>query len=185
MAICFPFCLKSNTISSSTPLTHLLTSRSTRTTRCVHLVQHGFAPHTGIIHYCRDHVFYIEVTVANYCDAKISSTDGDERETAIVKSVEKWLRQDTFEVSLEKIPNTDQGLKCSQKRLVAKYRKQRSRSRCDRIAPTALHCIVAPEVSARLLRKRADNVIGSACLSWRISCRLLLNSSQNGFRIPS
>ena len=110
-------------------------------TLCTHLDQHGGERRVDLIHYRKDRVVYIEVTVSNYGDAKIPSTEGDARQTAIVGSVRKWLGADTFEVSLETIPSADQGLQKSQKKLVAKYRKGRSRS--DRPDPPDLYYIVA------------------------------------------
>ena len=110
-------------------------------TLCTHLDQHGGERRVDLIHYRKDRVVYIEVTVSNYGDAKIPSTEGDDREVAILASMQKWLGANTFEVSLETVPSADQGLQTSQKKLVANYKQKRSRN--ARPEPPALYYIVA------------------------------------------
>ena len=48
-----------------------------RDTLCTYLDQSGGAPRIDIIHYRPHRVVCIEVTVSNYGDAKIPSTEGD------------------------------------------------------------------------------------------------------------
>jgi hypothetical protein len=153
-------------------------------TLCTHLDQHGGERRIDLIHYRTDRVVYIEVTVANYCVEKIPSVEGDARQTAIVNSLQKWLGANTFEVSLENIPNADRGLQNSQKKLVAKYKK---RSNIDRPAPP-LNCItswppLAPEASSSHIIAPTCST-GSVCPSSRTSLRLL-KSSQHFLRILS
>ena len=115
------------------------------------------------------------MTVANYCDAKIPNTTGDDREAAILNSVEKWIGSNTFEVSLEKVHSADQGSRKGQKRLVAKYRSKRSRF--DRGPPPSLHYVVATTCprSVKLIRSRADkfNWIGVCFLEDLIVSELI------------
>ena len=110
-------------------------------TLCTHLDQHGGEQRVDLIHYRKDRVVYIEVTVSNYGDAKIPSIEGDDRQVAILASMQKWLGAHTFEVSLETVPSADQGLQTSQKKLVANYKQKRSRN--ARPEPPALYYIVA------------------------------------------
>lgn len=93
--------------------------------------------------------------------------------------MEKWIGSKTFRVSLEESLDAGQGLQKSQKRLVAKYRQDRSRF--DRGPPPTLHYIVATTClrSVKVIRGRADkcNWIGVCFLedlieSWLIPERL-------------
>jgi hypothetical protein len=111
-----------------------------RDTLCTHMDQHGGETRVDLIHYRQDRVIYIELTVADYRSKKIPASTGTRRESAILGSVQKWLGNDTFDVSLENIDSADHGLETSQKKLVAKYKKKSGRSRPD---PPELLYIVA------------------------------------------
>ena len=153
-------------------------------TLCTHLDQHGGEAHLDLIHYRKNRVVYIEVTVSNYCDTKIPRQAGDARETAIVNSVQKWLGTNTFEVSLEKIPSADQGLETAPKKLVATYKQVRSSGRRSRPDPPDLYYIVAMTCprSVKLARDRTNwfNWIGVSFLEDLIAAKLIPEDFQTG-----
>lgn len=109
-------------------------------TLCTHMDQHGGETRVDLIHYRHDRVIYIELTVADYLSKKIPASTGTTRENAILGSVQKWLGDNTFEVTLEKVDGADHRLETSQKKLVAKYKKRSGTWRPD---PPELLYIVA------------------------------------------
>jgi hypothetical protein len=153
-------------------------------TLCTHLDQNGGERRLDLIHYRKNRVVYIEVTVSNYCDAKIPSEVGDAREIAIVNSVQKWLGEKTFEVSLEKISSADQGLDTAPMKLVANYKQVRRSSRRSRPDPPDLYYIVATTCprSVRLAHNRTNwfNWIGVSFLEDLIAAKLIPEDFHTG-----